>query len=203
MESEKGTVIFIPQGLGYVQTQLEDSEFICFHFNSLDLLNSQPFALKPLDDGNFRRLFYHLLELWNENPETSSVSIMIAAYKILEAIIVESEDQIPSNSSQAVLQALKFMRRKFTDPHLTITDCADTADISEIYLRRLFKKNFNKSPGQYICDLRVEHAKTLLTTGYYSVMEVAARSGFSSPSYFCSVFKARLGFSPLEYIRNQ
>jgi AraC-like DNA-binding protein len=202
IESQKGTLLFIPQGVGYVQQSLEASEFICFHFNSEELLGCKPFVLKPLDDRNFRYLFNRLWEAWKENPETSSIGAMVITYKIIEAIITESETQLAGSSSHALLQALKYMHRNFAEPGLTIANCAASGDISEIYLRRLVRKYFGKSPGQYLCDFRIEHAKNLLSTGYYTIMEVAARSGFSTPSYFCHVFKAQTGFSPLEFTKN-
>jgi AraC-like DNA-binding protein len=199
--SQRGSLVFIPQGMSYLQRQPEPSEFICFLFNSEELLKCHPFVLTPLNDQNFRYLFNKLEEIWKDNPEPSAVGVMAAAYKILQAVVIESETQLASNSSQAVLQALKYMRRNLSDSSMMISDCAEAAGVSEIYLRKLFIKNLKSSPGRYLTSLRIENAKNMLSTGYYAIKEIAERSGFSSSSYFCSVFKAYIGLSPMEYIR--
>ena len=198
IDVNKGAICFMPQGVSFTHQQFEPSEIVVIHFNAKELLGCKPFVLNPLDDGDFQHLFNQLCHVWEENPEPSNVNIMAAAYKIFETIIGESETQLAGSRSQIIFEAIKYMRQNFANPKLTIGACADAVGISEIYLRKLFKKKFNDSPSNYLCDLRVKYAKTLLESGYYTVNEVAERSGFSSPAYFCSVFKAHTKLTPLE-----
>jgi AraC-like DNA-binding protein len=46
--------------------------------------------------------------------------------------------------------------------------------------------------------MKMKEAARLLSEGRLSVKEVAARTGFNSPQYFCRSFRAYFGRSPLE-----
>ena len=64
----------------------------------------------------------------------------------------------------------------------------------------VFKKEFNEyykiSPGKWLTQKRLEHAKLLLETSQKSVSEVAFNSGFENLSHFSRVFKQKYGKSP-------
>ena len=70
---------------------------------------------------------------------------------------------------------------------------------SEVYFRRAFRAAFGTSPLAYIRRVRLENAKALLRTGYYSVTETATRCGFDSVSYFSYTFRRETGVTPSAY----
>ena len=72
-------------------------------------------------------------------------------------------------------------------------------NISEVYFRRIFKKEFGISPQKYIVSLRIQNAKALIDAGYFSLQEVAYLSGYSDYKYFSVEFKRVMGASPSEY----
>ena len=47
--------------------------------------------------------------------------------------------------------------------------------------------------------VRIENAKRMLESGYFSVSSIAEASGFSSSSYFIQVFGKQVGISPEAY----
>ena len=71
--------------------------------------------------------------------------------------------------------------------------------VNRSYLTSSFKKSLGCSPQEYLMNLRIEKAKTLLKNGDIQVSEVAARVGYGDPLAFSKVFKARTGRSPREY----
>jgi AraC-like DNA-binding protein len=72
--------------------------------------------------------------------------------------------------------------------------------MSEVYFRRLFKEEYGVSPQKFIIDLRIQNAVALISTGYYSLKEVALMSGYSDYKYFSIEFKKAMGVSPSQYI---
>ncbi|MBQ9802049.1 MAG: helix-turn-helix domain-containing protein [Clostridia bacterium] len=70
---------------------------------------------------------------------------------------------------------------------------------NEKYLGRLFKRQTGESLSAYLNRLRVANAAELLAGGKESVIEIAARAGFSSVNYFNRVFKDHYGLSPTAY----
>jgi transcriptional regulator GlxA family with amidase domain len=63
-------------------------------------------------------------------------------------------------------------------------------------LHRLFRHHLQRSPTDWVTELRVDRADTLLSTTHLSVAEVARACGFTEPLYFSLVFTRRRGASP-------
>ncbi|MCP3811322.1 AraC family transcriptional regulator [Mycobacteriaceae bacterium Msp059] len=64
-----------------------------------------------------------------------------------------------------------------------------------------FRRAFHTTPYQFLLDLRIERAKTLLLTTSQSIAEIGSSAGFSTPSHFATALRRRVGISPSEYRR--
>lgn len=67
------------------------------------------------------------------------------------------------------------------------------------YLNRQFKKWTGQTIFQYLNMTRITRARQLLLTGYYTIDEVAAQTGFCDVYYFSKVFKKHTGITPGKY----
>lgn len=68
------------------------------------------------------------------------------------------------------------------------------------YMRRCFKGIYKKTPLEYLTEMRIKKAKSLLLQPCcHSVSEVAVNCGFYDPFYFSKCFKSICGVSPKEY----
>ena len=52
------------------------------------------------------------------------------------------------------------------------------------------------SPIEYLTELRLKHARTILMNTQRPIRIVAEESGFEDPSYFARVYKKRFHLSP-------
>lgn len=62
--------------------------------------------------------------------------------------------------------------------------------------KRDFQKQFNSTPGKWLHEKRLQHARFLLGNRDKAVSEAAFESGFENLSHFSRAFKERFGISP-------
>ena len=68
--------------------------------------------------------------------------------------------------------------------------------VSPAHLSRTLRTTYGLRPTDFVADLRLEHAASLLAATTDSIAEVAVRCGFSSQSYFTRCFTAADAVSP-------
>lgn len=86
------------------------------------------------------------------------------------------------------------------DKDITIEVISNIACMSPTSFCRYFKKETGISFINYLNDVRIGYAKTLLSMKKYKLTEIADICGFQSVSYFKRLFKQKNGISPSDYI---
>lgn len=71
--------------------------------------------------------------------------------------------------------------------------------LSKSEIIRCFKSAYGTTPYQFLLELKMNYAKTMLENATSSIKEIAEHLGFSSPYHFSEVFKKHVGLSPLQY----
>lgn len=105
------------------------------------------------------------------------------------------EHSIKNEKLQA---AMKFMKEHY-HLNLSLDDIAAHIGISKHHLCRLFKKNINITPFEYLRRRRIEAAAAKLKTTELPINVIAVETGFDNASYFGKVFHSYFGVSPLVY----
>ncbi|MBM9833679.1 helix-turn-helix transcriptional regulator, partial [Enterococcus faecalis] len=67
------------------------------------------------------------------------------------------------------------------------------------YLNRLYKKEQGIGIKEYMVNIKIDYAKTLLATTNLSVNEVADQAFFSDAKHFMRTFKQKNGLTPSDY----
>lgn len=104
----------------------------------------------------------------------------------------------PWTSDARITQVLKYINQHL-NKDINTEELAGVACLTKPYLIRLFKRNFNTTPLQYINKKKMEKAQVLLITEDMSVKELAYTLGYNDHSYFCRLFKKLTGNTPQEY----
>ena len=118
-------------------------------------------------------------------------------YQILfECCSEHGEDDIRDSR---IRKSIEYLSENYRKKDLTVSEIARKSYVSEVFFRKLFKEEFGISPQKYIVRLRFQNAKSLISTGYFSLKEVADRSGYSDYKYFSVEFKKHVGVSSSEY----
>lgn len=82
---------------------------------------------------------------------------------------------------------------------LDVQALARELNVSYSTFRHTFQKFTGSSPHRYLLDLRLAHARNLLTQTPQTVKEIARRMGFKDEFYFCRFFKLRMGMTPSQW----
>ena len=81
---------------------------------------------------------------------------------------------------------------------LSIPTIASALRYSESYLSHRFKEDLGQGVNEYVRDMRIAQAKSLLRQSY-SVAQIATMLCFSSQSHFAAAFKKATGYTPTAY----
>ena len=85
---------------------------------------------------------------------------------------------------------------------LSSDDIAYHVGVSRRHLERLFKQNLETVPSRYYLELRLKHAKQLITQTDKSILEIGHACGFTSAPHFSTTYKGYFGVSPREERKN-
>ena len=96
-------------------------------------------------------------------------------------------------------QAMEIMEKHMDNPEFTTDEFAREMCMSRSNLHLKMKALTGESTNEFIRKMRFNKACKLLKEGTYTVAEVSAMVGFSTPSYFTTSFKKYFGCLPSEY----
>jgi signal transduction histidine kinase/DNA-binding LacI/PurR family transcriptional regulator/AraC-like DNA-binding protein len=104
-------------------------------------------------------------------------------------------DILPAHTSRLVKQAITYLHQNYTRS-ISRWEIADAVGVSEDYLSRVFNRELNISPWDYLNRFRVLQSKHLLLHTTDAVGVIARQVGFKDQAYFSRVFHKVTGMSP-------
>jgi transcriptional regulator GlxA family with amidase domain len=107
-------------------------------------------------------------------------------------------DLFQASSDPVVAKAQAWIAGRLTQS-MELAQVADAAAVSTRTLIRRFRGATGQTPLSYIQRLRVERAKSLLSTTALAVARVMDKSGYSDMSGFRKLFRDHTGLTPHEY----
>lgn len=95
-------------------------------------------------------------------------------------------------------QAREMLVEHFAEP-LKLTDIAAEVGVHPVYLATAFRRKFGLTVGEFVRQLRIEHACADLNKNDLPLSAIALQAGFADQSHFSKVFKSYVGVTPREY----
>ncbi len=92
-----------------------------------------------------------------------------------------------------------YVKEHYGEEDLSMKTVAEACFVSVSQLGFLIKRELGMTFVEYLTDYRLERAKEFLVTTDMKNYEIAAACGWSSASYFSTVFKNACGLSPTKY----
>ncbi len=204
-ECKSGTVVIYPPDTPqkYRFNKNEESKYFFVHFEGdwcYKLLgelteriyfigkniNLEEMIYKFVDEYTLKLPFY----------ETLSGTMLLS---IITFILREiSYANLEYNSRKKVMEICRYMQSNYSEK-LAVGDYANMCNLSESRFSHLFKEIMNISPQQYLVDIRIQKAKSLLEDTDLPISKISDIVGLQNQHYFSRMFKKYTLLSPLEY----
>lgn len=81
--------------------------------------------------------------------------------------------------------------------NLKLEEFAELSNRSLSAFKRDFQKLYKTTPGKWLTEKRLDHARNLIANAGKTISEAAYESGFENPSHFSRAFKEKFGISPI------
>ncbi len=192
-------VSYIPARLDYSRKATKD-ELIVVHFDIMNYHTKNIEYFEATSPDTLAKLFQKILNCW----EKKELGYKYKCSAILFEIFAEcyTQNYVSKSHNSKIQNSVDYLLKNYKNSDISIKDIADRSFISEVYFRKLFKEEYGISPQKYIIDLRIQNAVGLISSGYYSLKDVAYMSGYKDYKYFSIEFKKNMGVSPSEYLYN-
>jgi len=149
--------------------------------SGVDLYLTKPFSY-PILTQSLRSLLYNREKLRYYYTNNIGRIVDSKSFGSMEQTFVNKLNQI--------------IKTNIDNPDFSVENLADLLNISRIQLYRKIKAMFDVNVSDYINNIRLEQAKSMLQNPGLTISEIAYKTGFSSPNYFSTVFKNKFGVSP-------
>ena len=197
----RGDILYIPCGASYSQST-ENEKVIYIHMdisgNSHDDINI--YRVQNNNEADeICNLFLKISELWSEKRHNYYYYALSEIYRLgasKDAVPAASRTEIPKQ----LINATKYIERYYAEPDFNFEDVCKASFISRTNFNKLFKNHFLITPHQYVNNLRIQKAKRLLKSGFYTRNEVARLCGFGDVKYFYTFFKSQTGMTTAGYL---
>jgi AraC-like DNA-binding protein len=109
--------------------------------------------------------------------------------------LLRSAERVP------MLRVRTYLEEHYTE-NVSLAELAALVNLSPFYLLRVFRETVGLPPHNYLTQIRVARAKSLIAASL-PLAEVATAVGFSDQSHLNRHFKALVGVTPGQYARSK
>ena len=170
----------------------------------LNQMNRKAFLGKEVDMPALSGIVHTILDEMKQKPGMYRECVRALAVSVVVMIArLSSDGMIPEgirqkNGFDQVRPALEYIRENY-QMSMKIAEMAEVCHMSESHFRRLFEKNINMTPVEYLNQIRVRKACDLIKKTNCSMEEIAVKVGFTTTSTFNRNFKRITGTSPYQW----
>lgn len=168
----------------------------------LDLIPPHFITRHPTDYVDiYSKLCYNMKNIHSKEANSVLINqlLLLILSDVCHTIYTESDT---NPESKILTETCKYIEENF-HKNITIKELANNVSLSPSYFLKVFKKNANTTPTEYIISIRLSHAKQLLTESNLTIAQIAEMCGFNDASYFSYYFRRCFGIKPSEYRLNE
>jgi len=128
-------------------------------------------------------------------PEELIAALTTLAVPVAKGMLGAKE----SHNTALTDRVLRYIRENHARYDFSVASMAEALDVSQSYLSRFFRDQTGMTVTEYVTNLRMEQARTLLRKSEKSIHEVGLQVGYFDASSFIKRFKMHTGTTPGEF----
>ncbi len=205
--AKKGASVIFPPKYKYKYRGKPPAHYLYAHFTGSyadDFLKECGFDNLPcVIENDFNTELQNKFSLMiNTYLHNEHLSIQKCACLLQEILIAICNDALDKADNSPLKASLKYIHSFFTSK-IDVPYLASLEKLSNSRYITVFKKQMGKSPNEYIIDLRLQLAKSLLDNTNMSIRQISESIGYNDQYFFSRLFKKHLGISPQNYRKNR
>jgi AraC family transcriptional regulator of arabinose operon len=120
-------------------------------------------------------------------------------YKMILKLKRSLSDNATNNIHSLLKPSVEYLHENFAK-ELDLKTLADITGVTQGYYCKIFKDCYHIRPFEYIQQLRIQRAKSLLfSSPELPVAQIGTMVGYQSPSYFIKQFRKQESITPFEF----
>jgi AraC-like DNA-binding protein len=164
-------------------------------------------ADQPLTkDGEFFTKAIKLAHRLSNTSENNQILISSLVKKLIkegDALASSNVKHLDPNEEQFVSHLLDITDQNLSNNSFSIESLCKDIGVSRPQLYRKITSITGRAPNDFLRDMRMEKALTLLKHKAGNIAQVALEVGYNNPSYFAKCFSEKFGCMPSEISANQ
>lgn len=191
-----GTIIIVPPNVrhgsvsecGFKNISIEGEFDKCLNFKNVKSLSDN----ESLEGKTLASLIYA-----NRYGKSTYVDSLCSSYICFLMQRIEIEDSIQTSVREIVFE----ISSQAFNAQINLASILSKSGYSEDYIRSCFKRITEKTPNEFLTDIRIKHACFLMDVYHdeLTLAEISERCGYLDYVYFSKKFKQTVGISPREY----
>ena len=155
-------------------------------------MGADAYIVKPFNMDILRRTIVNLIHSHH------TLQLKFGRNDQLEELVDDIKEKSPDE--KLLERVMTAINHHLNNTELSVDKIADEVGISRVHLHRKMKELTGQTPHDFIRNIRMKKAASLLASGDMNVSEVMYACGFSNAASFSTVFKKMYGMSPREYM---
>ena len=147
------------------------------------------------------RILFEELEKGGPNYQLSVKGLMLSVLLMVSRRSESKEISLSKTPSKDLIRlspAISHICANYRED-IAVPELAKLCNLSVTHFRRLFYRTMGRPPSEYLLEVRMRMARSLLKSTEMPVSEVSMSIGYDSLSSFNRHFKQNNGISPREY----
>ncbi len=189
-------IITPPNAIHSFYGTIEEDIYFGFYYKGIENINTAVYTSENSFDFIYKVL--SSIENWYNRSGKNSIQIINEYAKIILNTYFRNKSPSSKDLFVTFEKAIQYIDTHY-NTDIKPEQIAKISGYSYHHFRHEFKKRFNVTIKEYINEMRIMNAKSLLRLTSHSIKYIAIECGFSTSAYFVTAFKQSTGISPLEY----